>query len=201
MKRILWIVVLSSVSLFFFEMPCLASWLVFHKPPFRGRVIDAEIKEPIKGAVVVVSYTTYPMISGPGGGSHSIIEMKETLTDENGEFLFPAYWTLTNPMHMESQSKIWIYKAGYGCYPEAVLPYTRSDEDFFSEQSQNREGKLRDPAGKTITFTYGVVELPRLYGFKERKRGLPSGPYTGTKSLLPLFFKERDLERRRLGLD
>ncbi|MBI3583826.1 MAG: hypothetical protein HY096_07745, partial [Nitrospinae bacterium] len=28
-------------------------WMVYHKPAFKGKVIDAETKKPIEGAVVV----------------------------------------------------------------------------------------------------------------------------------------------------
>jgi len=31
-----------------------AGWLIYHKPEFKGRVLDTETKEPIEGAVVVV---------------------------------------------------------------------------------------------------------------------------------------------------
>ena len=53
----------------------------YHKPAFQGKVIDAETKEPIDGAVVVVIYKKYPIISGPGGGGESIMDIKETLTN------------------------------------------------------------------------------------------------------------------------
>ena len=31
-------------------------WMGYHKPEFHGKVIDAETKEPIEGAVVVAVY-------------------------------------------------------------------------------------------------------------------------------------------------
>ena len=43
-----------------------ASLLVYHKPEFKGRVLDAETKEPIEGAVVVVNYAKQRLVSGPG---------------------------------------------------------------------------------------------------------------------------------------
>ena len=74
-----------------------AGWLIYHKPAFKGKVIDAETKEPIEGAVVVVVYKKHSLISGPGGGYSSVIKVKEILTDKNGEFYFPSYTTVIQP--------------------------------------------------------------------------------------------------------
>jgi len=44
-----------------------AGWLIYHKPEFKGKVIDAKTKEPLEGAVVVVAY--YQKTFGwPAGG-------------------------------------------------------------------------------------------------------------------------------------
>jgi hypothetical protein len=59
-----------------FAAPCLASWLICHKPEFKGKVIDAEAKQPIEGAVVVAKYFKHPIITGSAGGSASITPIK-----------------------------------------------------------------------------------------------------------------------------
>ena len=74
-----------------------AGWLLYSKPEFRGRVIDAETKVPIKEAVVVAVYNSYTIIGGPGGRSTDTVGVKEALTDNNGEFYLSAYTSLFNP--------------------------------------------------------------------------------------------------------
>jgi hypothetical protein len=39
-----------------FSATSVHAWLIYSKPEFRGRIIDAETKEPIEGVVVVVVY-------------------------------------------------------------------------------------------------------------------------------------------------
>ena len=94
-------------------IPAHASWLIYHKPEFKGKVIDAETKEPIKGAVVVVIYNKHTLISGPGGGYTSVIKVKEALTDKNGEYYFPRYTTVIQPNSIEDSAEFIIYKPGY----------------------------------------------------------------------------------------
>lgn len=44
-----------------------ADWPITRYPELRGRIIDAETKEPIEGAVAVVYYYADMLIGGPGG--------------------------------------------------------------------------------------------------------------------------------------
>jgi hypothetical protein len=71
-------IVLCSIVLLaiVFAAPCPASWLIYHKSEFKGKVTDAETKQPIEGAVVVAKYFKHPIITGPAGGSASIIHIK-----------------------------------------------------------------------------------------------------------------------------
>lgn len=88
-----------------------AIWPIYHKSDFKGKVIDAETKEPIEGAVVVVVYNkiTYAIIEK----GTDAIKAKETLTDKNGEFNFPSYTTLIAPLSGEHYASFLIYKPGY----------------------------------------------------------------------------------------
>ncbi len=76
MKNVLIIFFLISIFIFNASISH-AGWLIYHKPEFKGKVIDTETKEPIEGVVVVAIYQKHPIISGPGGGSSSIINIKE----------------------------------------------------------------------------------------------------------------------------
>lgn len=89
------------------------AWFIYHKPKFQGTVIDAETKEPIEGAVVVVIYN-----EGIFGFAESItkfLDVKEAVTDQKGEFYIPSYTTLTiNPLSIASEMWVNIFKSGYG---------------------------------------------------------------------------------------
>lgn len=196
---------------------CAASWLIYHKPEFKGKVIDAETKEPIEGAVVVAMYYKSPIISGPGGGSASIIHIKETLTDEKGEFYIPSYTTIIQPNSVEEFAAFIIYKPGYVNYPSrfpaygsfpdyraSPLKYMSSPavENFFLKDSFGKQGEI------VLSFappekgygTHGVVELPRLKTREERLRATPSPP-SDFKKDCPLLYKAINEERKGFGLN
>lgn len=80
---IVWIAVTSSTY---------AGLFTYNMPEFRGRVIDAETKQPIEGAVAVVLYYKRSTLSlNPGGPSSHVTKARETLTNNKGEFYFPSY--------------------------------------------------------------------------------------------------------------
>ncbi len=147
-----------------------AGWLIYHKPEFRGKVIDAETKEPIEGAVVVAIYNAHPIISGPAGGSAYIIKIKETLTDEKGEFYFPAYTTIIQPLSIEDVVDFIIYKPGYGSYPgREIYPFNYVGPEYlFSKKLGTKEEVRRGT--EIVTITHGVVELPALRTWEERRK-------------------------------
>jgi len=199
LKKISIISLLTTFLIISFSTHCLAGWLIYNKPEYRGRIIDAETKKPIEGAVVVAIYQKYPIISGPAGGSTSIIHIKEALTDEKGEFHIPSYTTLIGPNSIEDDTDFIIYKPGHGRYPShrARPPHVVSPEKLFTKEIGTKgEIYLRK---KTVFFIYGVVELPPLKTWEERRRGLPGYPSDFTSKKVPLFFKAINEERKKLG--
>lgn len=119
--------------------------------PFEGKVIDAETKEPIEGAVVlgVYYFTAYTI-----AGSNSYIEDgQETLTNKEGEFKLPRKrrWFVLHRGYPEG--KLVIFKPGYGVFPRHQRSVAVG------------ENKSWPPSGKYI-----VYELPKLKTLKERKK-------------------------------
>lgn len=189
-----------------------AGWLIYHKPAFQGKVIDAETKEPIEGAVVVVVYKKHTLISGPGGGYTTEIKTKETLTDQKGEFHFSSYTTVIQPNSIEDYAEFIIYKPGYGNFPgqRRSPPMGMGLEDietFFSREIGTQE-KLEVAAKtaddkfeeKLVNMTLGVVELPLLKTRDERLRAMPSTPTDIRSKELPLLYKMMNEENKRFGL-
>lgn len=175
MRTLTMAVLLSLCFIATIPATSLASWLIYHKPLFKGRVIDANTKEPIAGAVVVATY--YKATMGVPHRYSSIINVRETLTDTNGEFSIPSYTTMIQPLSVSFYVDFIIYKPGYGNFPQQhVSPQKLGvrPEDFFSGD-YGKEGELTW-LDKKIKVTFGVVELPKLQTKEEKLRNIPSVP-------------------------
>jgi len=175
------ILILLALTIFYPQAS--HAWLIFHKPEYRGKIIDAETKKPLEGVVVVAIYSTSDVIGGPGGPSSREIGAREALTDENGIFVIPSYTTIMNPIARENGTQFIIFKAGYsGSGGGRVLPFTicRNSDPYyfppkchprvlFSKPIGSREEIIKNPRTReTITITYGIVELTRLDTWDER---------------------------------
>lgn len=203
MRRGISIVFVSSLLFFSPLTSVFGSWLIFHKPDFKGRIIDADTKQPIEGVVVVALYRSHPIISGPGGGSSSVIHAKEALTDSNGEFLIPAYTTLIQPNSYDFGTDFIIYKAGYASYTRLyhnrIFPLKYCGPEILFSKKLGTEGEIRR-GSEVITIKYGLVELPKLETRGERLRASPGTPSGFYEEELPLLYKEINDERKRFGL-
>jgi hypothetical protein len=173
-------------------------WLIYHKPEFKGKIIDAETKEPIEGAVVVVYYRKETL--GLGDSTTSTIHWTEVLTDKNGEFIIPSYTTLTQPFSGEDFARFIIYKPGY----ESGSDFIGNPEDFFLPENMGKKHETSIGMGngviQHIQYTYGVVELKKLTTREERLNALPSLPSCCSSKELPILFKLRSEEEKKLGL-
>ena len=213
-KRVLSILFMTILFIGSFYVIESYAWLIFHKPEYKGKIVDAETQEPIEGVVVVAVYNTHTIIGGPAGGYSSVIKVKETLTDKTGKFLIPSYTTIMGPNSKEYYTEFIIYKPGYGRYPigrqrdyEIVDP-----DDYFSKKIGTRgeiywgtkEEKSSDGEiyirRKKFFFTYGIVKLRSLNSKEERLRAIPGGPTDYGSKELPLLFKAMNEENRRFGL-
>ncbi len=160
-------------------------WLIYYKPEFKGKVLDAETKEPIEGAVVVAVYHKSAIRLAPE--SISIIKhIRETLTSKDGTFSISAYTSLTDPLSFDFWVTFIIFKPGYGSFPDnQVTPsgIKPVDQEVFFSGELGSEGELRmweqgekGPKLKKFNVTFGMVELPELDTVEERRRNIPSLP-------------------------
>jgi len=200
---------LVFIAAVLFAGSAFAGWLIYHKPEFRGKVIDAETKEPIKGAVVVVIYKKHTLISGPGGGYTSVIKVKETLTGNNGEFYFPSYITLIQPNSIEDTAEFIVFKPMYWTFPgwafpggETVPPKGMSlpaIERFFSEGTIGKQGeiKLGDPP-RVWKVIFGITGLPKLKTMEDKIKRMMGIPSEVDAKDLPLLYRAMDEEERTI---
>ncbi len=202
MKKFALMILFSFMVMLLSSSNCMAFWLIFYKSGYKGRILDAETKEPIKDAVVVAIYHYEPIICGPAGCSGGVQSVKETLTDEKGEFYLYPYLTLFNPFTVMGDTKFIIYKPGYKSYPGIIYPISHFGpypEDFFTEDI-GEKGEKR-VWRETYPVTYGIVELPKRITREERLRAIPSRPTDMRADDLPLLFKSINEERKKFGLD
>jgi len=85
------------------------SYGVRYDGTYIGKVVDAETREPIEGAVVLGTW--YTVSHTVAGGVHSYYDARETATDKNGEFsIFGMGLRIMS--NLEPMSVL-IYKSGY----------------------------------------------------------------------------------------
>ncbi len=196
------IITLSMLIILTFLATSAHAWLIYSKPEFRGRIIDAETKQPIEGVVVVVVYKDHTIVGGPGGGGTSVIKAKETLTDKKGEFYFSAYTTLMGPNSREHYVDFIIFKPGYSYGSPALNLYTR--EKFFATDIIGKEGEILDDSilsGKTWKGVLGIVEMKKAKT-REEKWKAPMFSTSGLKSKnLPILYKAIDEAEKNLRME
>lgn len=117
--------------------------------PFSAQVIDKETKQPIEGAVVVANWH---LVTGSLDGERHVgqLEVKETVTDRNGQFSFEGF-TRLNPILAELRGedpRVLIFKGGYK---------HRTFSNFYPRANTQTPGSYRK------AWVDGrVVELERL---------------------------------------
>ena len=86
--------------------------------PWRGKVIEAETKKPIEGAVVVAVWYSKPFYPwAVGGTSPEPMKVVETVTNADGEFSFSSRYFLYIPVLREvSGPDFLVYKPGYDVF-------------------------------------------------------------------------------------
>lgn len=146
---------------------CHASWLIYHKPEYRGRVVDIDTGQPIEGAVVIAKYEK-ETFAPPVEPKSSVIHVKETLTDKDGRFVFPSYITIIQPFSWSYDVSFLIFKPGYLCYGWSVL------EDMFS--GKDDAVVERNPIwNKKIKYRFdvsGTILLPKITSYEDRSNSL-----------------------------
>ena len=162
---------------------------------YRGKVIDAYTREPIEGAVVVVYWLkAWQTVSGE---STELKEVKETLTDRNGE------WSTRGPKGKEDDPHPYlsfflglsytrkpsfiVFKPGYCSWPNG----------FSIDACKDRI----KPGGTSRIIEGKTIELPKLTKREERLRALP-GAIEGEGALEKQkeFIRLINEERKNLGL-
>jgi len=157
--------------------------------PYRGRVVDAETKEPLAGAVVLVYWIRNAPAIGHGP-AQSFLGAEEALTDDRGEFIVaenpPSNWI---PFTWRSLPNFIIFQPGYGYFPRHFATTPPLPPTGF-------EGLLKIMEKQPVVF-----ELPRLTTKEDRilvVRGV--NPLVVPEKRVPHFIRSLNRERMNLGL-
>jgi hypothetical protein len=163
-------------------------WVIFHERSFKGKVIDAETKEPIEGAVIVAHY--YIRVLVPTG-SHSVLtDVREALTDKNGEFSIPSLTRFIHPLATGDKTFFLVWKPGYK--KEEIR-----DSYFLTKEPGTVENLAvqTEKGFEMKSVRLGIVELLGLKTKKERLSAMPSplgepSDYKKQKELIRLINEE-----------
>jgi len=93
-----------------------------HYGAYYGKVVDAETKEPLEGAVVLAKYNTW-LYASPGGPATYFLDAQEAITDKNGEFRISSLNAFAfRPLStFNSEPSFRIFKPRFECYKQSIL--------------------------------------------------------------------------------
>jgi hypothetical protein len=159
---------------------------------FRGKVIDFDTKQPIEGAVVVASWDEEtPTLAGP---STRYKDVKETLTDKNGEWSMVGpkgksydpypYVSLILGIYYTKHPDFIIFKPGYESHDRMKWSLQSFDASPYVNKKKGLEG-----------IVLWIKEKEKEYSQKMRKE-FPTGFPYGTP-----FIPMKDPETKLKNLD
>lgn len=192
--------------------------------PWRGKVIDAETKQPIEGAVVALVWNR---VYDCGVGRYPYFqEAREVLTDKTGSFEIPAYVEKRNKSFWRSKDlggdlkaglicsgpiirdpDFIVYKPLYGNFPHqdklciyGIGPNTSIVEYQVLYKETIKGQQIIRAERKTKTFTEGLV----YYGKKcqTRIKALEKTlPFRFTALFIPMKDTKKKVESLEVPLD
>jgi hypothetical protein len=170
-------------------------WIIYYDSAFSGRVLDAETRQPIEGAVVVAIYKVRQY--GIADSGSSTADVKEVLTDKTGVFHIPSHiFFHCYPFAKGEVTTFTVFKPGYASLDDldlkAILSKGREKEEV---QSWTYNHDLR------FIFAPGLIGLPRVCDRGERLKAIPGSPGFTTSRDLPLLYKAINRERTNFGLE
>jgi hypothetical protein len=167
---------------------------------FKGKIIDADTREPIEGAVVVASWDEER--ATPAGSTSRLKDVKETLTDKKGEWIIEgpkgrelsdatASFTFLTGTYITNPPEFIVFKPGYCSYRVGFgINACKGKMKVYNFTNSKNIGEM--------------LELPKLTKREDRRRSLPSPIHKdGNGSFYSkqgLFIRLINEESRNLGI-
>jgi hypothetical protein len=173
-----------AFSLLILSLTSGCTYAIRYDGTYSGKVVDADTREPIDGAVVLGTW--YTIQRSVGGGVSYYYDARETVTDKTGEFSIPGQG-LRIMSNLEPMSVL-IFKAGYN-YEQAGT-WNTLKMGLYSKDRIKWEGDKP------------IFQLKKL-SIEERKRrgGPPSPPTEASFERVEFMLREIDKDRKECGLD
>ena len=166
-----------------------------YRGPFQGRVVDAETRAPIEGAVVFVEWHIRHM-----GAGDTFYDATEVLTDANGAFSISSKWSWNPWTNVVMDSSFTIFKAGYG-HVHAHWTTLHESAKFLAQLPP--EKRIGTPSlYYNIDFEDDVpiFLVKKLDTTRERALNLPDSS-SAPPNQKQLLMREINAERAALGAD
>ena len=185
-------IIVALILLVVCAVNCNASWLVYHKPEFKGTVVDIDTDKPIEGAIVVAFYKK-KTLNPPVEAYTSTFHVQEALTDKNGNFKIPSYTTMINPFSTGDEVYFVIFKPGYAWQAPVAI-----EEIFTGNLSKDFEFSMRwNKDLKCMAKINGTIKIPKVKTDKDRINSYDSvGDITSFRKQLPKSINIVDQENK-----
>ena len=166
---------------------------------FKGRVVDADTKQPLEGAIVVAFWKGER--GTPTGGTSRLEDVKEIVTDNKGEWrirgpkgtgfsdfvpnFYPILTFLTGTYYTEPPRFI-IFKPGYCAWPNGFQIASCKEMMVYELK----------PHGAYSVGEGETIGLPKLTNREERRRNMPSHIYdAGPKNYKEIIGNQKEFIR------
>jgi hypothetical protein len=158
-------------------------YVVRYDGTYSGRVVDADTREPIEGAVVLGTwYTERPTVAG---AVHEYYDARETLTDKDGGFSIHGQglriFSKLLPM------SVLIFKAGYSYENEGIWDASLKAGLYSKDRIKWEDDKP-------------IFSLKKLTIEERKKQGSPDYPSEAPEQKRILMLKEINKDRIERGL-
>lgn len=164
--------IFSKIVLLTFSLCIIGCAPLRYDGPYSGRVIDADTKQPIEGAVVHGNWSkVYP---NPTGSNSEYYDSTEVLTDKNGNFKISGQGLLL--FSFIDKMSLTIFKSGYGSFQN-------SWEGLKSKYLQHKVNWEND----NLTIMLRHLSLEER---KKRSISMPSAPNNKRKLFIREYNKE-----------
>ena len=132
-----------AVLLVFLILISFLGCISIYDPPRKGKVIDADTKEPIEGAVVLGSWEIFYLhyFLFPPGGPTAHYAARGTVTDENGHFTLPGLGLRPYPGDLKSPT-VHVAKKQYECLPVPWMSERHLSHPMRKEKFEWKDGRL-----------------------------------------------------------
>jgi hypothetical protein len=168
----------------------LAMWVTDVDAAYKGRIVDAETKEPIEGVVVFMKWSYLEFDIMPH--AHAFVDARETLTDKEGRFSLPGWWSFNPWRTLTRRNLVTIFKSGY----EPIIggPWNALLELEWGMPKGTFIWKMEDDEPVILLRKFKSIE-----GIKDNKKSrgaMPSVPDEKMRLLRSEMDKEDELVRQ-----